>query len=92
MSRIPKLSVPAIPRAKTTSEKRGFIKAVIDPRLNRIPGCAILSVEKGAMLDTAQMAMIAGLLIRVDEVSAWRVCKTSDPRKPVLWPKTPSAE
>lgn len=59
--RIAKLSVAAIPRAKTMSETRGFIKAVIDAKTNRILGCAILSVEAGEMLGTVQMAMIARL-------------------------------
>jgi pyruvate/2-oxoglutarate dehydrogenase complex dihydrolipoamide dehydrogenase (E3) component len=59
--RIAKLPVATIPRAKTMSETRGFIKAVIDAKTNRILGCAILSVEAGEMLGAVQMAMIAGL-------------------------------
>ena len=59
--RVVKLSIAAIPRAKTMSETRGFIKAVIDAKTNRILGCAILSIEAGEMLGTVQMAMIAGL-------------------------------
>jgi pyruvate/2-oxoglutarate dehydrogenase complex dihydrolipoamide dehydrogenase (E3) component len=63
--RVAKLPVAAIPRAKTMSEIRGFIKAVIDAKTNRILGCAILSIEAGEMLGTVQMAMIAGLLFTV---------------------------
>lgn len=59
--RIAKLPVAAIPRAKTMSETRGFIKAVIDAKTNRILGCAILSIEAGEMMGTVQMAMTAGL-------------------------------
>ena len=58
---VAKLPVAAIPRAKTMSETRGFIKVVIDVKTNQILGCAILSVEAGEMLGTVQMAMIAGL-------------------------------
>jgi pyruvate/2-oxoglutarate dehydrogenase complex dihydrolipoamide dehydrogenase (E3) component len=59
--RLAKLSVAAIPRARTMSESRGFIKALVDAKTNRILGCTILSVEAGEMLGTVQMAMIAGL-------------------------------
>ncbi len=58
---VAKLPVAAIPRAKTMSETRGFIKVVIDLKTNHILGCAILSIEAGEMLGTVQMAMIAGL-------------------------------
>ena len=58
---VAKLPVAAIPRAKTMSETRGFIKVVIDVKTNQILGAAILSIEAGEMLGTVQMAMIAGL-------------------------------
>ncbi len=58
---VAKLPVAAIPRAKTMSETRGFIKVVIDVKTNQILGCAILSIEAGEMLGTVQTAMIAGL-------------------------------
>ena len=59
--RVAKLPVAAIPRAKTMSETRGFIKAVIDAKTDRILGCTILSVEAGEMISTVQMTMIADL-------------------------------
>jgi len=59
--RVAKLPVAAIPRAKTMSETRGLIKAVVNAKTDRILGCAILSVEAGEMLGAVQMAMIAGL-------------------------------
>lgn len=59
--RVAKLPVAAIPRAKTMSESRGFIKAVIEAKTNRILGCTILSVEAGEMLGTIHLAMLAGL-------------------------------
>jgi pyruvate/2-oxoglutarate dehydrogenase complex dihydrolipoamide dehydrogenase (E3) component len=58
---VAKLPVAAMPRAKTMSETRGFIKMVIDAKTNQILGCAILSIEAGEVLGTVQMAMIAGL-------------------------------
>ena len=51
----------AIPRAKTMSETRGFIKALIDVKTDRLLGCTILSPEAGEMISTVQMAMIANL-------------------------------
>lgn len=59
--RVVKMPVNAIPRAKTMSETRGLIKAVIDAKTERILGCAILSVDAGEMLGTVQMTMLAGL-------------------------------
>ena len=59
--RVAKLPVAAIPRAKTMSETRGLIKAVVDAATDRILGCTVLSVEAGEMLGAVQMAMIAEL-------------------------------
>lgn len=59
--RVAKLPVAAIPRAKTMSETRGFIKAIIDAKTDRILGCSILSVEAGEMISTVEMTMIADL-------------------------------
>jgi pyruvate/2-oxoglutarate dehydrogenase complex dihydrolipoamide dehydrogenase (E3) component len=59
--RVTKLPVAAIPRAKTMSETRGFIKAIIDAKTDRILGCSILSVEAGEMISTVEMTMIADL-------------------------------
>ena len=59
--RVAKLPVAAIPRAKTMSETRGFIKAVVDAKTDRIHGCTILSAEAGEMISTVQMTMIANL-------------------------------
>jgi pyruvate/2-oxoglutarate dehydrogenase complex dihydrolipoamide dehydrogenase (E3) component len=63
--RVAKFPVASIPRAKTMSESRGLMKAIVDAKTNRILGCAILSVEAGEMLGTVQMAMIAGLQFTV---------------------------
>ncbi len=59
--RIAKAPAAAIPRAKTMSETRGFIKVVIDARTNRLLGCTILSLEAGEMISTAEMTMTGNL-------------------------------
>jgi pyruvate/2-oxoglutarate dehydrogenase complex dihydrolipoamide dehydrogenase (E3) component len=59
--RVAKLPVAAIPRAKTMGETRGFIKAVVDAKTNRILGCSILAIEAGEMLGAVHMTMAAGL-------------------------------
>jgi pyruvate/2-oxoglutarate dehydrogenase complex dihydrolipoamide dehydrogenase (E3) component len=59
--RVDKLPVAAIPRAKTMSETRGFIKVIVDTETERILGCAILSTEAGEILAAVQMTMIASL-------------------------------
>ena len=59
--RVAKFPVAAIPRARTTSETRGFIKAVLNSNTDRILGCTILSTEAGEMISTVQMAMVANL-------------------------------
>src|SRR5690606_11969298 len=48
--RIARIPVAAIPRAKTMSETRGFIKAVVEVGTDRILGCTILSLEAGEMI------------------------------------------
>jgi probable pyridine nucleotide-disulfide oxidoreductase len=59
--RVAKLPVAAIPRAKTASETRGFIKAIVDAKTDSILGCTILSAEAGEMISTVQMTMVANL-------------------------------
>ncbi len=59
--RVAKMPVGAIPRAKTASETRGFMKIVVDTKTDHVLGCTLLSVAAGEMVATAQMAMIAGL-------------------------------
>ena len=59
--RVAKLPVSAIPRAKTMSETRGLIKAIVDAKTDRILGCTIVSTEAGEILGAVQMTMIGGL-------------------------------
>jgi pyruvate/2-oxoglutarate dehydrogenase complex dihydrolipoamide dehydrogenase (E3) component len=58
---VAKMAVGTIPRARTTGEKRGFFKVIVDAKTQRILGCAIFSVEAGEILGAVQMTMIAGL-------------------------------
>ncbi len=56
-------SVPVISdwRPWTISEKRGFMKALIDARSDRILGFTAFGPEAGELMGTVQLAMLAGL-------------------------------
>jgi pyruvate/2-oxoglutarate dehydrogenase complex dihydrolipoamide dehydrogenase (E3) component len=59
--RLAKIPLSAVQRARTLSETRGFIKALIDSGSERILGFSIFGVEAGEVLATVQLAMLAGL-------------------------------
>lgn len=59
--RLAKLPMAAILRARTLSETRGFLKALIDPGTERILGFAALGVNAGEILPAVQVAMTANL-------------------------------
>ncbi len=48
-----------VPRAKTTGQLNGLLKATIERSTGRILGCTILAAEAGEMIGTVQAAMIA---------------------------------
>jgi pyruvate/2-oxoglutarate dehydrogenase complex dihydrolipoamide dehydrogenase (E3) component len=48
-------------RARTTGETRGFMKALIDARSDRILGFTMLGAGAGEVIATVQTAMLAGL-------------------------------
>jgi pyruvate/2-oxoglutarate dehydrogenase complex dihydrolipoamide dehydrogenase (E3) component len=50
-----------IPRAKTTGQLDGLLKATIEKSSQRILGCTILAAEAGEMIGTVQAVMIAGM-------------------------------
>jgi pyruvate/2-oxoglutarate dehydrogenase complex dihydrolipoamide dehydrogenase (E3) component len=50
-----------VPRAKTTGQLKGLLKAVVEKSTKRILGCTILAAEAGEMIGTVQIAMVAGL-------------------------------
>jgi pyruvate/2-oxoglutarate dehydrogenase complex dihydrolipoamide dehydrogenase (E3) component len=59
--RLAKLPLAAVLRAKTLSETRGFMKALIDIESDRILGFTVFGVEAGEIMASVQVAMIAGL-------------------------------
>jgi probable pyridine nucleotide-disulfide oxidoreductase len=48
-----------IPRARTTGQMDGLLKATIEASTQRILGCTILAAEAGEMIGTVQAVMIA---------------------------------
>ena len=50
-----------IPRARTTGQMDGLLKATIEKSTQRILGCTILAAEAGEMIGTVQAVMIASL-------------------------------
>ena len=55
------LPASAIPRAVTTGETRGYLKAVVDADTDQILGVAILAAQGGEIMSVVQTAMRAGL-------------------------------
>ena len=59
--RLAKIPLSAVQRARTLSETRGFVKALMDTGSDRILGFSIFGVEAGEVLAAVQVAMLAGL-------------------------------
>jgi pyruvate/2-oxoglutarate dehydrogenase complex dihydrolipoamide dehydrogenase (E3) component len=59
--RVARLPVAAVPRARTMTETRGLLKAVVDAASQRILGVTILAPEGGEVMAVAQIAMQAGM-------------------------------
>ncbi|MBV9274140.1 MAG: FAD-dependent oxidoreductase [Verrucomicrobia bacterium] len=59
--RLAKLPIVSVLRARTLSETRGFLKALIESESDRILGFTAICVEAGEMIATVQVAMLAGL-------------------------------
>jgi pyruvate/2-oxoglutarate dehydrogenase complex dihydrolipoamide dehydrogenase (E3) component len=59
--RVTKLPMAAIPRANTVSETRGFMKALVEEKGDRILGFTVFGFEAGELIAVVQVAMIAGL-------------------------------
>jgi probable pyridine nucleotide-disulfide oxidoreductase len=49
----------AVPRARTTGQMDGLLKATIEKSTQRILGCTILAAEAGEMIGTVQAVMMA---------------------------------
>lgn len=59
--RVAKLDTSAIPRARTSGQTNGLLKAIVDSETGRILGCSLLCHAAGEMISTVQMVMQAKL-------------------------------
>jgi pyruvate/2-oxoglutarate dehydrogenase complex dihydrolipoamide dehydrogenase (E3) component len=59
--RLAKLPMSHVFRAMTLSETRGFMKALIDTKTDRILGFTMFGAGAGDVMTTVQVAMLAGL-------------------------------
>jgi pyruvate/2-oxoglutarate dehydrogenase complex dihydrolipoamide dehydrogenase (E3) component len=59
--RVATLPMAAVLRARTTGETRGFMKALLDTRTDRILGFTMFGPEAGEVMAVVQTAMLAGL-------------------------------
>ena len=59
--RLAKIPLSAVLRARTLTDTRGFMKALIDTMNDRIIGFSMFGSEAGEVMATVQVAMIAGL-------------------------------
>jgi pyruvate/2-oxoglutarate dehydrogenase complex dihydrolipoamide dehydrogenase (E3) component len=59
--RVAKLPIAAVLRTRTTSETRGFMKALVAADDYRILGFAMLGAEAGEVMAVVQTAMLAGM-------------------------------
>ena len=59
--RMASLPIDAIWRAWTLSERRGFLRAVVDAKSDRILGFTAFGSEAGELMGTVQAAMLGGL-------------------------------
>jgi pyruvate/2-oxoglutarate dehydrogenase complex dihydrolipoamide dehydrogenase (E3) component len=59
--RLAKIPMVAVLRTRTLSETRGFMKALVDTKSDRILGFTAFAVGAGEIMASVQVAMIAGL-------------------------------
>jgi pyruvate/2-oxoglutarate dehydrogenase complex dihydrolipoamide dehydrogenase (E3) component len=59
--RVAKLPMAAVLRTRTTGETRGFMKALLEARTDRILGFTMFGPEAGEVMAVVQTAMLAGL-------------------------------
>ena len=59
--RLAKIPMEAVLRARTLSETRGFLKALIEEEGDRILGFTAFGAEAGEVMAVVQVAMLAGL-------------------------------
>lgn len=58
---VAKIPAGKVPRANTSGETKGLLKAVIDRQTNRILGCSLLCHSAGEVMSVVQMAMLGRL-------------------------------
>jgi pyruvate/2-oxoglutarate dehydrogenase complex dihydrolipoamide dehydrogenase (E3) component len=58
---VAKVPTAAVPRARALAETRGFLKAVVDARSDRILGFAMLGAGAGEVTAVVQMTMVGNL-------------------------------
>ncbi len=61
---VAKLPAHKIPRAKTSGEPKGLLKAVVDKQTEKIIGCSLLCHSAGEVMSVVQVAMLGGLTYR----------------------------
>jgi pyruvate/2-oxoglutarate dehydrogenase complex dihydrolipoamide dehydrogenase (E3) component len=59
--RVTKLPMNAVLRTHTIGERKGFMKALIAARDDRILGFTMIGAEAGEVMPVVQMAMLAGM-------------------------------
>jgi len=59
--RVAKLPMASVPRARTTGDTHGFMKAIVDTQTDRILGFTMLGSNAGEVVATVQMAMLGNL-------------------------------
>jgi pyruvate/2-oxoglutarate dehydrogenase complex dihydrolipoamide dehydrogenase (E3) component len=59
--RVAKLPMAAVLRTRTLGEMRGFMKALVDTRTDRILGFTMFGPEAGEVMAAVQTAMLAGM-------------------------------
>jgi pyruvate/2-oxoglutarate dehydrogenase complex dihydrolipoamide dehydrogenase (E3) component len=59
--RIARLPIAVVLRARTTSETRGFMKALVEAEGDRILGFTMIGAEAGEVMAVLQTAMLANL-------------------------------
>lgn len=62
--KVAKLPMEYVARAIEMDERRGFLKAVVDAKTERILGAAVLGIEGGELMSMIQIAMLGDLSFR----------------------------
>ncbi len=59
--RVARLPMDVVPRARTLSQRKGFMKALVAKDSDRILGFGMLGINAGEVMSVVQMAMLGGL-------------------------------